>query len=522
MSLLTIEDILSEFGCIQGLLLVYHSHEKECLLKGKARLSVMAKMADVVQSEQDTKDAFLSDSSDGSLDEEAVRIENLARLELNRAVSIEEADIKRASLLFKRFAKAWLWNQGSELEGCIRALKGIKKSKMVLFSSGLYAFLVYRDESVTMLISKDYAVTLDKVTTSWKKLVKEGVSVPQNRFPLGKQFGERPHGFKRRCEEIHEGLLEETGHDEVGQHVLHKVSMVLVAHGIHKHSGIRTLNDEDMSKWLGKSQLAIEFLKPVRDRLARLQDTAQAEHRMRLEALRNCRPKEVVSATETTVLVNEDRIELLHDLIKETAICLDVKDIFNAKPSKVLDMLAKVQKQGQDPTDLLNIRSELCFMSTKQASLGSAVSARNCWTRFAQSILKYDINEILPPRTEQHVVWYVSKFRNAGTAANYLGVLRWFCRIRALSLHWDTERLKLLLKGLKKLTMSQMASALHSELALLSDPLVYTVARLAKARKMVQFHAIHLISWFFLGRVQSEVLPSKWVTLRISLRSCQL
>ena len=108
----------------------------------------------------------------------------------------------------------------------------------------------------------------------------------------------------------------------------------------------------------------------------------------------------------------------------------------------------------------------------------------------------------------------------AGTAANYLGAIRWFCRIRNLSLHLDSERLRIRVKGFKKYTQTQMAEELHGELALLSDPLVYPVATLVEAMKMLQFHAIHLVSWFFLGKVQSEVLPLQMGDVVTLLGSC--
>ena len=68
------------------------------------------------------------------------------------------------------------------------------------------------------------------------------------------------------------------------------------------------------------------------------------------------------------------------------------------------------------------------------------------------------------------MLWFVSKFGNASTAANYMGVIKWFCRIRNLIPHWGSERLKMLLEGFKKYTMAQMAGELHGELALLNDP----------------------------------------------------
>ena len=143
----------------------------------------------------------------------------------------------------------------------------------------------------------------------------------------------------------------------------------------------------------------------------------------------------------------------------------------------------------------------------KQASIAPAVSATNCWASFALQNLDDGTDEILPPKTEMHVVEWIPGFRNGGTASNYLGILRWVCRIKGCSAHWDTDKLKLLIKGLKKLTLSQMASKLHGDLPLLNDAVVCSVAKLAKAGKMIQFHALHLISWYFLGRVQSEVLP---------------
>ena len=47
-------------------------------------------------------------------------------------------------------------------------------------------------------------------------------------------------------------------------------------------------------------------------------------------------------------------------------------------------------------------------------------------------------------------------------------------------MHWGPDRLKLLIKGLKKLTLSQMASKLHGDLPLLNDAVVGSVAKLAK------------------------------------------
>ena len=117
-----------------------------------------------------------------------MRQEDLVRLKRNRSLSVEEAGMKKGALLFIRIAKAWLWNSGTELEACIRALKGIKKTKPVLLPSGLHAFLVYRNESVSILIGKEYARMLEKTTSAWRKVVLDGSPTPEKGSPLGLNF----------------------------------------------------------------------------------------------------------------------------------------------------------------------------------------------------------------------------------------------------------------------------------------------------------------------------------------------
>ena len=74
--------------------------------------------------------------------------------------------------------------------------------------------------------------------------------------------------------------------------------------------------------------------------------------------------------------------------------------------------------------DLLNLRIELCFLSTKQASMASAVSAMNCWASFALQNLDDDVDEILPPKVEGHVVEWIAGFRSGATTSNDVGILR--------------------------------------------------------------------------------------------------
>ena len=131
--------------------------------------------------------------------------------------------------------------------------------------------------------------------------------------------------------------------------------MVLVPHGIYKFPGTTTTSDAQMCKWLRKAHLAIEFLRPTRNRRLHLADKARAEAIAKLETLRKSMPKQTISAAETAALVNEDRIELLQDLTKDTAVSLDEREIFKAKPSKLLDILKQRHRMGKDTCDLLNV-----------------------------------------------------------------------------------------------------------------------------------------------------------------------
>ena len=92
--------------------------------------------------------------------------------------------------------------------------------------------------------------------------------------------------------------------------------------------------------------------------------------------------------------------------------------------------------------------------------MSSANSAMKCWVSFAKGVLEYPEGHELPPRTETDFAEYVAIFRNSGTAANYVGVLKWYCLIQSLDVGWATTTLKLQLKGLKKLSLAHMAGKL--------------------------------------------------------------
>ena len=141
---LAMNNAVCDCGCVRDIWLAHGSHEEGYVLTGGFLVPIMAPMADAVLAvESGTRaGAFQAGCEEDSLDEETVRKEGLYRLLENNAFAVEAADIKKGVMLSKRIAKAWLWNSGGELESCVRALRGARKSKVVPLSSGLYLFCV--------------------------------------------------------------------------------------------------------------------------------------------------------------------------------------------------------------------------------------------------------------------------------------------------------------------------------------------------------------------------------------------
>ena len=138
------------------------------------------------------EEGFCLDSDDEALDEEIIRAEEVEALKVGVSRASERADVAKAVKLLKRIAKAWLWNNKDDLQACIRSCRGVKLSKHVLVSSGIYSFMIYRDGSLAMIVGKDYAKSLDSLTYKWKKVIRDDGSVVKTGEPLGGQFATYP------------------------------------------------------------------------------------------------------------------------------------------------------------------------------------------------------------------------------------------------------------------------------------------------------------------------------------------
>ena len=183
---------------------------------------------------------------------------------------MERADVTKTVKCSGGIAKAWLWNQGDDLQACIRSCNGTRKTKRILVTSGIVAFVAHSDGSLATIVGRDYAKELDGITAKCKQVVHMNGTVLMNGEPLGRHVASFPHTFKRTCEYMVTGLSGETG-TEVGRHIIQKVAMALVVHGITTIEWVSTLRDDQILKWLATSELAIDFIRPVRGRLRRQQ-----------------------------------------------------------------------------------------------------------------------------------------------------------------------------------------------------------------------------------------------------------
>ena len=148
----------------------------------------------------------------------------------------------------------------------------------------------------------------------------------------------------------------------MGCHILQKVAMALVVRGTVRFEWISSLSDEQISKWLAKSELAFNLIRPVRDRLGRQKDQSDAEANSRAEILEDRKRKGRLSKPELLSLASEDRIGMLHNMIEDSAKNLGVQEVFDNRPTKVFDMLARLPNEDS-ARDLLNMRADCCFLS---------------------------------------------------------------------------------------------------------------------------------------------------------------
>ena len=122
------------------------------------------------------------------------------------------------------------------------------------------------------------------------------------------------------------------------------------------------------------------------------------------------------------------------------------------------------------------------------------------------AVLGYKNDATIPPANEGDVLKFITLFRNAGTATNYVGMIARACRLRSLSLDWRGPALKMALQGLKKVENYGHAGLLKQPTLLDQVTVMRLVALCHKLQEFQEAAPLFMLAWDFLLRVQSEAV----------------
>ena len=176
-----------------------------------------------------------------------------------------------------------------------------------------------------------------------------------------------------------------------------------------------------------------------------------------------------------------------------------------SRPRSTVAGVRAAAAKGEDPRKALLERAHQLRLETNRKSLKSVSSGLKCWQAFAES-LGYDPNNTVPPVDTDDVLAFVAVFRQAGTARNYVGYLKWCCLTLDLDLSWFKPSVTQALKGLSKQNLRTVALELQKKYKLNTVVLV-SVTRLARAVSTEEFRVAFVLGWQFLLRMQSEAVP---------------
>ena len=288
-----------------------------------------------------------------------------------------------------------------------------------------------------------------ELSNSWKKL-RGGDS--RTRHPLG---GCRPAEFKDKVQAMAQWLLDVDDSDTLA--VWHqRAALQLVGRGFHYPAHLDGLSAATAVKFAqcdkGKALLkravdvATTQASRKRARIAQVWDLGR----------KRCQSAEAL-AEKCLINVENDVGNTLGSECRGAGPRVAV-----ARAASHVDAIQILQRKAE----------ELKQSSRKDKQ--SLASGLRAWHAFAVSVLGYLADESLPPVCSQHVILYLALFRNAGTAANYVGCIVWACKCWGLGLQWHDDEVKLAIQGLKKQQQQSMQG-------IPSNPLLLdhaTVARL--------------------------------------------
>ena len=139
-------------------------------------------------------------------------------------------------------------------------------------------------------------------------------------------------------------------------------------------------------------------------------------------------------------------------------------------------------------------------LESKKGSLRSVTSVLKAWHGFAEQVLDYPCTGTPPPKTDVDICRFTSVFINAGTAANYVGYVKWACVNFNLTCAWWADLVTLTLKGFRA-ELLRLNGGPSPAKVLLTDDWVAQVACLADSKGLPHAQRASLMSSVFLMRV---------------------
>ena len=117
------------------------------------------------------------------------------------------------------------------------------------------------------------------------------------------------------------------------------------------------------------------------------------------------------------------------------------------RPLQTIDAMKRAEKEGLDITTYLDDKVMLLKLESSRSRLASISSGLKAWHHFAVDVLGYVLDKSLPPRKETGVVGFITMFKCAGMATNYVGYMSWACRFLDLPLELRGATIPMLLNG---------------------------------------------------------------------------
>lgn len=175
------------------------------------------------------------------------------------------------------------------------------------------------------------------------------------------------------------------------------------------------------------------------------------------------------------------------------------------RPRRVVEALKEATKTNEKAVHgyLRNQATQL-QLYTNRKSLKYVRAGLRCWHFFATGVLGYQTQSTLPPKDAYDIVRYVSIFHNGGTAANYVGYIKFGCYLKGLPTGWFDKQVSVALKGLSKAALDHFGGPQRCKF-LLTTGLTYALVASFDIHDH-SFSTAILGNWENLLRVKSEGL----------------